>query len=132
MTNEFADRRTIDIRILDERIRSHLPAYSTPGSAGMDLRACIDGPLTISPGEAQLIATGISMHLGDPNLAALVLPRSGLGHKHGVPKAVEAAGLIERAMERVIAQRTALTPDLGGKASTSQMGNAVAGAIAEI
>ena len=84
MTNEFADRRTIDIRILDERIRSHLPAYSTPGSAGMDLRACIDGPLTISPGEAQLIATGISMHLGDPNLAALVLPRSGLGHKHGV------------------------------------------------
>ena len=84
MTNESADMRTIDVRILDERIRSHLPAYSTPGSAGMDLRACIDAPLSISPGEAQLIGTGISMHIGDPDLAALVLPRSGLGHKHGI------------------------------------------------
>jgi len=79
-----ASARIVEIRVLDERIRSHLPAYSTPGSAGMDLRACIDAPLTIAPGEAQLIATGISMHLGDPQLAALILPRSGLGHKHGV------------------------------------------------
>ena len=75
---------TIDVKILDERIRAHLPAYATPGSAGMDLRACIDAPLVIVPGEAQLIPTGISIHIGDPNLAAMILPRSGLGHKHGI------------------------------------------------
>ena len=75
---------TIDVRILDERIRAHLPAYATPGSAGMDLRACIDAPLVIAPGDAQLIPTGISIHIGDPGLAAMLLPRSGLGHKHGI------------------------------------------------
>ena len=75
---------TIDLKILDERIRAHLPAYATPGSAGMDLRACIDAQLVITPGEAQLIPTGISIHIGDPGLAAMILPRSGLGHRHGV------------------------------------------------
>jgi dUTP pyrophosphatase len=75
---------TIDVKILDERIRAHLPTYATPGSAGMDLRACIDAPLIIAPGEAQLIPTGISIHIGDPGLAAMLLPRSGLGHKHGI------------------------------------------------
>ena len=75
---------TIDVRILDERIRELLPTYATPGAAGMDLRACVDGPLTIAPGETTLIATGISIHLGDPSYAALILPRSGLGHKHGI------------------------------------------------
>ena len=75
---------TIDVRILDERIREMLPAYATPGAAGMDLRACVDAPLTIAPGEATLIATGISIHIGDPAYAAMILPRSGLGHKHGI------------------------------------------------
>jgi dUTP pyrophosphatase len=75
---------TIDVRILDERIRAHLPAYATSGSAGMDLRACIDDPLVVAPGEAKLVATGISIHIADPGLAAMVLPRSGLGHKHGL------------------------------------------------
>lgn len=75
---------TIDVRILDERIRAHLPAYATPGSAGMDLRACIDAPLLVAPGDAQLIPTGLSIHIGDPGLAAIILPRSGLGHKHGI------------------------------------------------
>ncbi len=74
----------IDLRILDERIRAHLPAYATPGSAGMDLRACIDAPLVIPPGDTQLIATGIAIHIADAGLAALILPRSGLGHKHGI------------------------------------------------
>ncbi|HSQ79572.1 MAG TPA: dUTP diphosphatase [Casimicrobiaceae bacterium] len=75
---------TIDVKILDERIRAHLPAYATPGSAGMDLRACIDAPLVIAPDDAQLIPTGIAIHIGDPGLAAMILPRSGLGHKHGI------------------------------------------------
>ncbi|MGC1816190.1 MAG: dUTP diphosphatase [Casimicrobiaceae bacterium] len=75
---------TIDVKILDEHIRAHLPAYATPGSAGMDLRACIDAPLIVAPGDAQLIPTGISIHIGDPGLAAIILPRSGLGHKHGI------------------------------------------------
>ena len=75
---------TIDVKILDERIRAHLPAYATPGSAGMDLRACIDAPLIITPGDAQIIPTGISIHIADPGLAAMLLPRSGLGHKHGI------------------------------------------------
>ena len=75
---------TIDLKILDERIRAHLPAYTTPGSAGMDLRACIDAQLVITPGEAQLIPTGIAIHIDDPGLAAMILPRSGLGHKHGI------------------------------------------------
>jgi dUTP pyrophosphatase len=75
---------TIDLRILDERIRPHLPTYATPGAAGMDLRACIDGPLTIAPGDTHLIPTGIAIHIADPGLAAVILPRSGLGHKHGI------------------------------------------------
>jgi dUTP pyrophosphatase len=75
---------TINLKILDERIRPHLPIYATPGSAGMDLRACIAEPLVIPPGAAQLIPTGISIHIGDSGLAAIILPRSGLGHKHGI------------------------------------------------
>ena len=75
---------TIDFRVLDERIRSHLPAYATPGSAGMDLRACIDAPLELAPGDTHLVPTGIAIHIGDPGLAAVILPRSGLGHKHGI------------------------------------------------
>ncbi|WP_285817797.1 dUTP diphosphatase [Echinimonas agarilytica] len=78
--------KAIDVKILDPRIGSEfpLPAYATPGSAGLDLRACVDGPLVISPGETQLIKTGISIHVADPSLAAVILPRSGLGHKHGI------------------------------------------------
>lgn len=76
----------INVKILDPRIGSDypLPTYATPGSAGMDLRACIEGPMILTPGETQLIATGIAMHIGDPSLCATILPRSGLGHKHGV------------------------------------------------
>jgi dUTP pyrophosphatase len=74
----------IALKVLDERVRPHLPAYATQGSAGLDLRACLDVPLTLSPGETQLIRTGIAIHIADPGLAALILPRSGLGHKHGI------------------------------------------------
>ncbi len=74
----------IDLRILDERVREHLPAYASPGAAGMDLRACIDAPLTIAPGSTELVPTGIAIHIADPGLAAVILPRSGLGHKHGI------------------------------------------------
>ncbi len=74
----------IAVRIVDERIRPHLPAYATPGSAGMDLRACIDAPLTLAPGQVELVPTGVAIHIADPGLAALILPRSGLGHKHGI------------------------------------------------
>ena len=79
-----AIRARIALKVLDERIRPHLPAYATPGSAGMDLRACIDATLTLDPGQVELVPTGISIHVGDPGLAALILPRSGLGHKHGI------------------------------------------------
>ncbi len=75
---------TIALKVLDERIRPHLPAYATPGSAGMDLRACIDEPIVLQPGQTELIPTGISIHVADPGLAAIILPRSGLGHKHGI------------------------------------------------
>jgi dUTP pyrophosphatase len=75
---------TIALKVLDERIRPYLPAYATPGSAGMDLRACIDAPMTLQPGQTELIPTGVAIHIGDPNLAAVILPRSGLGHKHGI------------------------------------------------
>ena len=75
---------TVDVKVLDARLNGQLPHYATPGSAGLDLRACIDAPLTLRPGEAQLIPTGIAIHLADRGLAALVLPRSGLGHKHGI------------------------------------------------
>lgn len=76
--------KRIDIRILDDRLNEQFPAYATPGSAGLDLRACIEHPLTINPGETNLIPAGIAIHLADTGLAALVLPRSGLGHKHGI------------------------------------------------
>ena len=76
--------RTIDVRILDERLRGQLPQYATPGSAGLDLRACISGPLALAPGQTELIPSGIAIHLADSGLAAVILPRSGLGHKHGI------------------------------------------------
>ncbi len=76
--------KTIDVKILDERLRGQLPQYATPGSAGLDLRACIDAPVTLAPGQSELIPAGIAIHLADPGLAAVVLPRSGLGHKHGI------------------------------------------------
>ena len=74
----------IDVKILDDRLRDQLPHYATAGSAGLDLRACIDSTLTLRPGETQLIPTGMAIHLADPGYAALILPRSGLGHKHGI------------------------------------------------
>jgi len=76
--------KTLDIRILDPRLRDALPRYSTGGAAGLDLRACIDKPLKLVPGAADLVPSGIAIHLADPGLAAMVLPRSGLGHKHGI------------------------------------------------
>ena len=75
---------TIDLKVLDERMAEHLPAYATPGSAGLDLRACLDAPRVIEPGQATLIPTGLSIHIADPALAAMLLPRSGLGAKHGI------------------------------------------------
>ncbi len=74
----------IDVRILDARLKDNLPAYATPGSAGLDLRACLDAPLTLQPNAWQLVPTGIAIYLQDPGYAALILPRSGLGHKHGI------------------------------------------------
>ena len=74
----------IDLKVLDPRMAEHLPAYATPGSAGLDLRACLDAPLVLEPGQTQLIPTGLSIHIGDAGLAAMILPRSGLGHKHGI------------------------------------------------
>ena len=81
-----APRRALEVRILDPRVGREfpLPQYATGGSAGLDLRACIDAPLTLEPGAATLIPTGLAIHLDDPGLAAVLLPRSGLGHKHGV------------------------------------------------
>ena len=76
--------KTLDIKILDEKIRPHLPAYATGGSAGLDIRACIDDPITLRPGESALIASGLAIHIGDPGFAAMLIPRSGLGHKHGI------------------------------------------------
>jgi dUTP pyrophosphatase len=76
--------KKLDVKVLDERIRANLPAYATGGSAGLDLRACIDEPLTLRPGDSALIPSGLAIHLGDPGLAAIVIPRSGLGHKHGI------------------------------------------------
>jgi dUTP pyrophosphatase len=75
---------TLDIKVLDERVRSQLPSYATGGSAGLDLRACINAPITVSPGDTHLIPTGIAIHLDNSGLAAMILPRSGLGHKHGI------------------------------------------------
>jgi dUTP pyrophosphatase len=75
---------TIEVKVLDARLADQLPTYATPGSAGLDLRACVAAPLVLAPGETQLIPTGLSIHIGDPGLAAMILPRSGLGHKHGI------------------------------------------------
>ena len=75
---------TIDVKVLDPRMAEQLPHYATPGSAGLDLRACLDAPLLIEPGQTQLIPTGLAIHIEDPGLAAMILPRSGLGHKHGI------------------------------------------------
>lgn len=74
----------IDVRILDERLREHPPGYATGGAAGLDLRACLPAALTLEPGETSLVPTGLAIHLADPGLAAMILPRSGLGHKHGI------------------------------------------------
>jgi dUTP pyrophosphatase len=74
----------IDVRVLDARMADHLPAYATPGSAGLDLRACLDSAVTLAPGQSQLVPTGLSIHIGEPGLCAMLLPRSGLGHKHGI------------------------------------------------
>ena len=74
----------IDVKILDNRLRDNPPNYATPGSAGLDLRACIEAPLNVAPGQTTLVPTGMAIHLADPGLAAMILPRSGLGHKHGI------------------------------------------------
>jgi dUTP pyrophosphatase len=74
----------LEVKILDPRVREQLPAYATSGSAGLDLRACLEAPLVLGPGQAELVPTGIAIHLADPGYAAMILPRSGLGHKHGV------------------------------------------------
>ena len=76
--------REIDVKLLDARLAEQMPAYATPGSAGLDLRACIDAPLVLAPGQAELIPTGLAIHIADPGLAAMILPRSGLGHKQGL------------------------------------------------
>jgi dUTP pyrophosphatase len=76
--------KTLDVKILDPRLRGSLPQYATAGAAGLDLRACVDSPVTLAPGAAELLPSGLAIHLGDPGLAAIVLPRSGLGHKHGI------------------------------------------------
>ena len=76
--------RKLEVKILDERIRGMLPHYATPGAAGLDLRACIDAPLTLHPGDSQLVSSGIAIHVGNPGYAAVVLPRSGLGSKSGI------------------------------------------------
>jgi dUTP pyrophosphatase len=78
--------KKIALKILDPRLRGEfpLPAYATDGAAGLDLRACVEAPLTLAPGDTQLIRTGLAIHIGDPALAAVILPRSGLGHKHGI------------------------------------------------
>ncbi len=77
-------KKRLDIKILDERVRAQLPSYATDGSAGLDLRACVEEPLTLRPGDSALVPTGLAIHLGDPGLAAIIIPRSGLGHKHGI------------------------------------------------
>ncbi|MDN7802446.1 dUTP diphosphatase [Burkholderia gladioli] len=74
----------LDLKILDARMRDYLPNYATPGSAGLDLRACLDAPITLKPGDTALVPTGLAIHVADPGYAALILPRSGLGHKYGI------------------------------------------------
>jgi len=74
----------VDLKILDDRLKELMPTYATPGSAGLDLRACVEHVAVLQPGETQLIPTGMAIHLSDPGYAAMILPRSGLGHKHGI------------------------------------------------
>jgi dUTP pyrophosphatase len=76
--------KTVNVKILDPRMKEQMPAYATPGSAGLDLRACLDAPLVIQPGETHLVPTGLAIHIADPGYAAMILPRSGMGHKHGI------------------------------------------------
>ena len=76
--------RTLDVKIFDRRLRDSLPHYATPGAAGLDLRACVEAPVSLAPGQAELVPSGIAIHLADPRYAAIILPRSGLGHKHGI------------------------------------------------
>lgn len=76
--------QVLQVKILDERMRSHMPSYGTPGSAGLDLRACIDQSVELTPGQTELIPTGLAIYIEDPRYAAMILPRSGLGHKHGI------------------------------------------------
>lgn len=75
---------TVDLKVLDARMAEQIPSYATPGSAGLDLRACLDAPVTLEPGQTFLVPTGLAIHINDPSLAAIILPRSGLGHKHGI------------------------------------------------
>ena len=89
----------IDVKILDARLRDSPPHYATPGAAGLDLRACLDVPITIAPGQTTLVRTGMAIHLADPGLAAMILPRSGLGHKHGIVLG-NLVGLIEQGFGR--------------------------------
>ena len=74
----------VDLKVLDPRLRAHMPTYASQGSAGLDLRACIEHVMTLQPGETELIPTGMAIHIGDPGYAAMILPRSGMGHKHGI------------------------------------------------
>src|SRR5690606_23326776 len=84
LTTHPHSMKSIDVKILDPRLRDQLPQYATPGSAGLDLRACLAAPLTLQPGQTELIPAGMAIHIADPGLAAIILPRSGLGHKHGI------------------------------------------------
>ena len=93
---------SIDVRILDPRLKDHPPHYATPGSAGLDLRACIEAPVKLHPGDTQLIPAGIAIHLADPGLAALILPRSGLGHKHGIVLGNNLADRIQRFLDALL------------------------------
>ncbi|MFW3614593.1 dUTP diphosphatase [Billgrantia antri] len=77
-------RPRLEVKLLDERLHDYMPRYATLGSAGMDLRALLEAPLTLEPGQCELVRTGLAIHIGDPDLAGLILPRSGLGHKHGI------------------------------------------------
>ena len=82
--HDIASRPRLAVKILDERIKERMPRYATDGSAGMDLHALLDAPLTLAPGDCELVRTGLSIHIADPGLAGMILPRSGLGHKHGI------------------------------------------------
>jgi dUTP pyrophosphatase len=81
---KYPPMQKLDVKVLDARLRESLPQYATPGAAGLDLRACIAAPLTLAPGQTELVPSGMAIHIGDPRYAAVILPRSGLGHKHGI------------------------------------------------